>query len=234
MSNSLFNPRRCRFLLLFLPLLVVVCMLTASIANAQIVDENFSINNYPLQQIDPALGSSVTLSGTLAVAYNTSAGTAQVLAQGSTFTIKDALGTETGTFPATLVGTQGVYASAGSPLYVSGNQLMLQKGKFLELFNANALPTFSTASGGPAYISLEWIAGSYLEAATNAEYPGQVPSIVNSGPFSGSGQLGADDWAVGTLIPAANGVPEPASLVVWSLLGSMAVGLGWWRKRKVA
>ena len=27
-------------------------------------------------------------------------------------------------------------------------------------------------------------------------------------------------------------VPEPTSLVVWSLLGSLAVGLGWYRRRK--
>ena len=32
----------------------------------------------------------------------------------------------------------------------------------------------------------------------------------------------------------AAAVPEPISLVVWSLLGSLAVGLGWYRRRKVA
>jgi hypothetical protein len=29
-------------------------------------------------------------------------------------------------------------------------------------------------------------------------------------------------------------VPEPATLIVWSILGSLAVGLGWWRARKAA
>lgn len=29
-------------------------------------------------------------------------------------------------------------------------------------------------------------------------------------------------------------VPEPSTLIVWSLLGSFALGLGWWRKRKLA
>ncbi|MEN6459099.1 MAG: hypothetical protein ABFC63_09220 [Thermoguttaceae bacterium] len=29
-------------------------------------------------------------------------------------------------------------------------------------------------------------------------------------------------------------IPEPVSLVVWSLLGSLAVGIGWWRRRKIA
>ncbi len=29
-------------------------------------------------------------------------------------------------------------------------------------------------------------------------------------------------------------VPEPSTLIVWSLLGTLAIGLGWWRKRKAA
>jgi hypothetical protein len=29
-------------------------------------------------------------------------------------------------------------------------------------------------------------------------------------------------------------VPEPATIIVWSLLGSLAIGLGWWRRRKAA
>jgi len=28
--------------------------------------------------------------------------------------------------------------------------------------------------------------------------------------------------------------PEPSTLIVWSLLGSLAIGLGWWRKRKAS
>ena len=29
-------------------------------------------------------------------------------------------------------------------------------------------------------------------------------------------------------------VPEPATLIIWSLLGTLAVGLGWYRRRKMA
>jgi len=29
-------------------------------------------------------------------------------------------------------------------------------------------------------------------------------------------------------------VPEPCSLIVWSLLGTVAIGVGWWRRRKSA
>jgi hypothetical protein len=31
-----------------------------------------------------------------------------------------------------------------------------------------------------------------------------------------------------------NSVPEPSTLIIWSLLGGLAIGLGWWRKRKAA
>ena len=43
---------------------------------------------------------------------------------------------------------------------------------------------------------------------------------------------GPDFSRDGTLVP--NTTPEPATLVIWSLLGGLAIGLGWWRKRKAA
>ena len=33
---------------------------------------------------------------------------------------------------------------------------------------------------------------------------------------------------------ADSGVPEPTTLVIWSLLGAVAVGVTCWRKRKAA
>ena len=30
------------------------------------------------------------------------------------------------------------------------------------------------------------------------------------------------------------GIPEPSTLIIWSLLGGLAVTVGWWRKRKAA
>lgn len=35
-------------------------------------------------------------------------------------------------------------------------------------------------------------------------------------------------------VDAGNAIPEPSTLIVWSLLGTLAIGLGWWRKRKAA
>jgi len=34
--------------------------------------------------------------------------------------------------------------------------------------------------------------------------------------------------------PQPQPVPEPSTLIVWSVLGSVTIGLGWWRKRKAA
>ena len=42
--------------------------------------------------------------------------------------------------------------------------------------------------------------------------------------------VGVDDVRFGS----SQAVPEPTTLVIWSLLGSLAIGLGWWRKRKPA
>jgi hypothetical protein len=29
-------------------------------------------------------------------------------------------------------------------------------------------------------------------------------------------------------------VPEPSTLIIWSLLGSLGISIGWWRRRKAA
>ena len=33
---------------------------------------------------------------------------------------------------------------------------------------------------------------------------------------------------------AASPVPEPCTLIVWSLLGASGVGIGWWRRKRKA
>ena len=206
MSNSFFQ--RSRYLRYLLILLAVVVMAAGSVARADTY-ENFSLNNYPSIQLDPALSApnnKVTLSGTL----NYDVTTGKVVAQGTTFTITDALGSETGSFPIPLVGTQGVYAAAGA-LYVSadGTQLMLKGGganNYFELYNANASPSFTPASGSAAYISLLYNStNNVFQTSTNAEFPGQLPSIVDEPPsFVGTGIVtGNGDWDIATYIPPA-------------------------------
>jgi hypothetical protein len=31
-----------------------------------------------------------------------------------------------------------------------------------------------------------------------------------------------------------NNIPEPSTVIIWSLLGGMGIGIGWWRKKKAA
>jgi hypothetical protein len=40
------------------------------------------------------------------------------------------------------------------------------------------------------------------------------------------------DYATLTLDVAP--IPEPSTLIIWSLLGSLGIGFGWWRRRKAA
>jgi hypothetical protein len=51
-------------------------------------------------------------------------------------------------------------------------------------------------------------------------------TVANPHDFGGKG-LGHANGATET-------IPEPATLVVWGLLGAVAVGAGWWRRRKIA
>ncbi|MGO9109779.1 MAG: hypothetical protein ACLP9L_11145 [Thermoguttaceae bacterium] len=47
--------------------------------------------------------------------------------------------------------------------------------------------------------------------------------------FTGIGAVPLNDFVLTT-----QAVPEPSTFIVWSLLGTLALGLGWWRKRKAA
>jgi len=44
------------------------------------------------------------------------------------------------------------------------------------------------------------------------------------------------DYVQGYIIGfrVASAVPEPATLIIWSLLGTLAIGAGWWKKRRAA
>jgi hypothetical protein len=49
----------------------------------------------------------------------------------------------------------------------------------------------------------------------------------NGGGFTGIGAVPFDHFVL-------NEVPEPSTLIVWSLLGGLGIAIGWWRKRKTA
>jgi hypothetical protein len=73
---------------------------------------------------------------------------------------------------------------------------------------------------------------------------GVGPTVVTAPAGATQLQLGINDDIfidnVGSLSVQVNGpsatsaIPEPSTLIVWSLLGGIAIGLGWWRKLKAA
>ncbi|MBN2023938.1 MAG: hypothetical protein JW809_14235 [Pirellulales bacterium] len=71
--------------------------------------------------------------------------------------------------------------------------------------------------GGPAAWDMDWTWGS---EAIPLEYPGFVVSVE---------EIDGGLWRV-TMTPSAP-VPEPAAIVVWSLLGGLGLAMGYWRKK---
>ena len=77
-----------------------------------------------------------------------------------------------------------------------------------------------------------------LDAAILATYWGTIEATWEMGDFDGDGRIGPKDSAV----MAANwgfegnastiAVPEPTTLLIWSLLGVLDVAIARWRRRK--
>ena len=60
-----------------------------------------------------------------------------------------------------------------------------------------------------------------------APFPGYIDPITGD-PFNQQFLFTVDHISYDTA------VPEPATIMVWSLLGGCGIGLGWWRRRKAA
>ncbi len=60
----------------------------------------------------------------------------------------------------------------------------------------------------------------------------------SNNPIPGGWGDGRDYWNVAYFVeydtPDSPPIPEPTSLIVWSLLGALGITVGWWRRRKVA
>ncbi len=44
--------------------------------------------------------------------------------------------------------------------------------------------------------------------------------------------FGMDEFYIDEAAPPPEGVPEPSTLIIWSLLGALGITVGWWRKRR--
>ena len=49
---------------------------------------------------------------------------------------------------------------------------------------------------------------------------------------TGPDTFGYAEWGIDNFAVNVNTIPEPTTLIVWSLLGASGVGIGWWRRRK--
>ena len=88
------------------------------------------------------------------------------------------------------------------------------------------------AYDGTNYYISDILSNRLLEYSGTGTFIAVIDLSANPPPFSGE-RLLEDLSAVGNTINNGT-VPEPSALIVWSLLGSLGIGLGWWRRRKAA
>jgi hypothetical protein len=69
--------------------------------------------------------------------------------------------------------------------------------------------------------------GTIVEWGSNTWGEANVPA----GRFSAIGAARTGCFSAALEAPA---IPEPCTLIVWSLLGASGVGIGWWRRRRAA
>lgn len=101
--------------------------------------------------------------------------------------------------------------------------------------NAIPYPTLAYASGSAATTNLTWTIRFAGESSNPLNFDfvafngNQIAESANA-DWNGSG------WTFtspGNWFPSRSSiVPEPVTIIIWSLLGSIVIGLGWWRKRK--
>lgn len=67
---------------------------------------------------------------------------------------------------------------------------------------------------------------------------GQMPSVSHFGTCDADSTLIALPWNIpyNVINPSVNTniIPEPSTIVIWSLLGALAITAGWWRRRRKA
>jgi hypothetical protein len=121
-------------------------------------------------------------------------------------------------------------------------------GSLVGVFLDNSLPTASAAPdhpgsvpGGLDYYTLNpglkqvfYIGDGYASGGTQQEI------VVPEGAtrlFLGYADFNGNNWNNGGSFDvnvAERAIPEPSTLIIWSLLASLGIGLAWWRRRRTA
>ena len=117
----------------------------------------------------------------------------------------------------TLLSTQnyltdvGAYSQSPSPYGTFD-----QNGNVIE-WNEALISSWRGHRGGSWYWDSGFLAASYRDAGVVE--PGHSASEVGD---------------VGFRVASVFAIPEPSTLIIWSLLGTLGIGLGWWRRKRAA
>ncbi len=116
----------------------------------------------------------------------------------------------------TATSTAGTWDFVGG--YITGNRVitLYAYDSMGNLLGSEATPGANYTGSGTGYSPNDFLSIS-------------APGIAYATFHDGGNTFTIDNFEFGT-----STVPEPTTLVVWSLLGSLALGLGWWRQRKAA
>lgn len=213
-SLGFLSHRRSALAAIFLFFLAVVL---ASVPNAQATITTYDFVNYFSVQNGWTLSGSITTDGATG-----DLAASDVLSASAT--------ASKGTTTYTLNGYQ-----ASKDLEVVGNSLELLGGDYSSFFYVG------TGLSSPAELwYYNGYGNHYIEYGLQTRPKDVIlwddggfyglPGVVLTPPLSGD----ETPIVIATLASTDSTVPEPATIIVWSLLGSIAVGLGWWRKRGAA
>ena len=96
---------------------------------------------------------------------------------------------------------------------------------------ATPTPPFNFANWGGIEPNDRFDGEDYAGLNIGQSFAGIAPGQWGDGVQSPSG----DDHIVGYLVEfETSAIPEPSTLIIWSLLGVLGVTVGWWRRRRAA
>ena len=194
---------RCRMSWVALPLFLTILLSSSTYARASIT---YNIVDY-FDYYGAHLTGQITTDGNVG----------EFLSSGDIVAMKFQITTADGT----IYDVPSVWWTTGN-FFATASALSIPQG------DAMTLGGFDTNGD---HISVQWNNGAVPAAALGAAvFPADGPAFFlwDSGEYITGGLGGTDPWIIATAT-----VPEPTTLIIWSLLGAIAITVGW-RRRKAA